>query len=394
MNMTAVNQLYDRIAINSNTILAQKMGRSWLEINTENLKWNAHFIQSLMPPYCEMMAVVKANAYGHGATIVSACMNEVGVRSFAVATIDEGIELRREGIEGDILILGYTDITRANELEYYCLIQTIIDYNYAVLLNGCGNALQVHIKVDTGMHRLGVCVEDINKITEIFHYSRLDVRGIYTHLNVSECLKEEDVNYTRGQIDRFYKMLSVLTNRGISIPKVHIQSSYGLFNYPELHCDYARIGIALYGPLNLPGHNKKHIVQLRPVLSLKARVVIIQEVAAGESVGYGRDSVLGRDSRIAVLPVGYADGIPRNLSNGVGCALLHGKRVPIIGRICMDQLMIDVTDIPKVKPGDVATLIGVDGQEEISANFVANKAGSIANELYSRLGSRLDRIYR
>jgi serine/alanine racemase len=251
----------------------------------------------------------------------------------------------------------------------------------------------VHIKVDTGMHRLGISVEEINKIAEVFQLDGLKVIGIFTHLSVADKLEEEAVKYTRGQIERFYQLLKQLEDRGIDIPMVHIQSSYGLLNYPELHCDYARIGIALYGSLSSQGDNTKLPSQLRPVLALKARVIMIREVAAGESVSYGRDSFIRKDSRIAVLPVGYADGLPRNLSYGSGSVLLHGRRAPMIGRICMDHLLIDVTDIPEVKQGDVATLIGEDGQEEILATSVAKSAGTITNELYSRIGIRLERIY-
>lgn len=377
----------------TSVVQVKKKGRSWLEINTKNLKYNARLLQRLMPQGCEMMAVVKANAYGHGAINVSKCLNEIGVKAFAVATIDEGIELRLNGVKGDILILGYTDISRAYDLKHYNLIQTIIDYEYAVLLSNRRYSIQVQIKVDTGMHRLGICVEEINEIAEVFQLEGLKVSGIYTHLCVSDSLEEEAITYTRGQIDRFYQMLKQLENRGIAIPKTHIQSSYGLLNYPELRCDYARIGIALYGSLSSHGDTTKLPIQLRPVLALKARIIMIREVAAGEGVGYGRDSILRKDSRIAVLPIGYADGLPRNLSYGLGNVLLHGRRIPIIGRICMDQLLIDVTDLPEVKPGDIATLIGVDAEEEILATSVANSAGSITNELFSRIGARLERVY-
>jgi serine/alanine racemase len=261
------------------------------------------------------------------------------------------------------------------------------------MLNSCKKSVQVQIKVDTGMHRLGICVEDIDKISEVFQFKGIKVSGIYTHLCVADSLDEEDVNYSRGQIKRFYHMLKQLENRGIMLPKIHIQSSYGLLNYPELNCDYARIGIALYGSLSTFGDRTKLQTQLRPVLTLKARVAMIREVAAGEGASYGRDFLVKKDSKLAVLPIGYADGLPRNLSNGSGSVLLHGLRVPIIGRICMDQLLIDVTDIVEVKPGDIATLIGVDGKEEILAVNVAKDAGSITNELFSRLGARIERIY-
>ena len=251
----------------------------------------------------------------------------------------------------------------------------------------------MHIKVDTGMHRLGISVEEIEKIAEIFQLEGLKVSGIFTHLCVADAIEADAINYTRGQIDRFDQMLGRLKNKGIAIPKVHIQSSYGLLNYPELCCNYARIGIALYGTLSSHGDRTRLSAQLRPVLSLKVRVAMIREVATGESIGYGRDFILRQNSKVAVLPIGYADGLPRGLSNGLGSVLVHGRRAPIIGRICMDQLLIDVTDIPEVEAGDVATLIGVDGQEEILATSVADSAGSITNELFSRIGMRLERIY-
>lgn len=366
--------------------------RSWIEINRTNLKYNAQILQANMQPGCKLMAVVKANAYGHGAAMVAKCMNEIGVDSFAVATIDEGIQLRKHGITGDILVLGFTDVRRADELCYYHLTQAIIDYDYALKLNRCGQLLQVHIKIDTGMHRLGLSAEDLGQVMEVFRMSHLKVSGIYTHLCVADSLEEEAVNYTRKQVNSFYLLLQQIIEKGIRLPKVHIQSSYGLLNYPELQCDYARIGIALYGCLSVANQTKLQL-KLRPVLALKSRIAMIREVAAGEGVGYGRESLMKDQSRVAVLPIGYADGLPRNLSEGRDQVLLHGQRVPILGRICMDQLLVDVTDIASVEPGDVATFIGSDDQEEMTALEVAQNAGTITNELLSRIGSRLERIY-
>lgn len=370
----------------------KRRSRSWIEINTSNLKHNARILQANMQPRCELMAVVKANAYGHGAVRVAKCMNEIGVKSFAVATIDEGIELRENGIQGDILILGFTHVRRADELSSYHLIQTVIDYDYALKLNQSNQIIQVHIKIDTGMHRLGLCVGDIDNVLRIFRLSSLRVSGIYTHLCVADSLEEDCLNYTKKQINTFYQLLQQLIKSGVNLPKVHIQSSYGLLNYPELQCDYARIGIALYGTLSEQNQTKLKL-NLRPVLALKSRVAMIREVAAGEGVGYGRDCLMKDNSRVAVLPIGYADGLPRNLSEDRVDVLLHGQRAPLIGRICMDQLLIDVTDIPQLKPGDIATLIGSVGQEEITALEVAHNAGTITNELLSRIGARLEYLY-
>lgn len=367
--------------------------RTWAEINLKNLKHNVKVLKEAMPENCRLMAVVKANAYGHGAVMVSRYLNRIGVNAFAVATIDEGIALRKNGVYGEILVLGYTDVSRAKELCRYHLIQTVIDYDYALMLNKQKYSLKVHIKVDTGMHRLGISNEDIDKISGVFHMDRLQVCGIFTHLNAADDLSKEAVNYTSGQIRRFYMVLHELKKRGITIPKVHIQSSYGLLNYPKLRCDYARIGIALYGCLSTLNDKTRLTLDLRPVLSLKTKVAIIKQVSEGEGIGYGMDFHVSRDSRIAILPLGYADGLPRNLSGGLGYVLIHGIKVPIIGKICMDQLLIDVTDVADVKPGDIVTVIGNDGENKITAAAIAENAGTITNELLSRLGERIEREY-
>jgi serine/alanine racemase len=243
------------------------------------------------------------------------------------------------------------------------------------------------------MHRLGISACDVGKISQIFDLGGVKIKGMFTHLSVADQKDEEAVEYTRGQIDEFYQLVKRLGDRGIVIPKLHVQSSYGLMNYPELHCDYARMGIALYGSFSRQGDQSRLPVQLKPVLSIKARIALIREVPTGDCVSYGREFPIKRDSRIAVLPIGYADGLPRNLSYGTGEVLLHGQRAPIIGRICMDQLLIDVTDIEGVEREDIVTLIGRDGQDELTASEVAEAAGSITNELLCRLGSRLERIY-
>jgi len=367
--------------------------RSWLEFDLENLKHNAVALQAAMPDGCELMAVVKADAYGHGAMIVSTCLSEIGIKAFAVATIDEGIRLRRNGIKGEILVMGYTSPLRAKELQKYHLMQTLIDFKYATALDQMGYDINTHIKIDTGMHRLGLNVDDVCDVAQIFQLIHLKVSGIYTHLCVSDSINTEDNAFTYRQIKDFYHLLKTLVMEDIKLPKIHIQSSYGLLNYPKLRCDYARIGIALYGSSTTLGDQTNLRIDLRPVLSLKSQVVLIREIKHGDSVGYSKAFTAKRDSRIAILPIGYADGLPRNLSCGNGDVLIHGRRVPIIGRICMDQLVVDITDVPDVNIGDIATLIGKDGLAEISAAEVAQKSGSITNELLCRMGKRLRRKY-
>ena len=363
--------------------------RAYLEIDLNNLEHNAAALQKALPPKCELMAVVKAQAYGHGAYEIATHLERTGVKAFAVATIDEGIELRRYGVLGEILVLGYTVPSRAKELHKYKLTQTLIDYEYADLLNRQGYLIKAHIKVDTGMHRLGFGETEIGNIIWVLAMHHIQVCGIFTHLCVSDSLDDKDASFTKMQIDSFNKLLNLLKERGVVFPKVHMQSSYGLLNYPELKCDYMRAGVALYGVLSSPDDRTNLQLDLRPVLSLKSRVILVREVKKGDSVGYGRSFVADRDSMVAVLPVGYADGYPRNLSCKKGYVLINGRRADVVGRICMDQLAVDVTDITYVKAGMTATLIGKDGNEEILASEVAKKAESITNELLSRMGRRL-----
>lgn len=366
--------------------------RAWIEIDLNNLSHNVNTLNKMLPEKCELMAVVKAQAYGHGAYEVATHINRLGVKAFAVATIDEGIELRRYGITGEILILGYTAPMRAKELRKYDLIQTLIDYEHACALNEQGYSVKGHIKIDTGMHRLGFTCEDIEKIKNTFSMKHIKVCGIFTHLCSSDSLDETEQSFTRMQIANLYNVIEMLEKDGITIPKIHIQSSYGLLNYPELNCDYARVGISLYGVSSVFNDETKLHIDLRPVLALKARVILLRDIQKGESVGYGRTFVAEKDSRLAILPIGYADGFPRNLSNEKSYVLISGQKAPVVGRICMDQFVVDVTDIPNVKVGMTATLIGKDGEKEITAPMVAEKADSISNELLCRIGRRLEII--
>ncbi len=371
------------------TAFPSEKDRAWIEINLDNLRHNVKMLHKAMPEHCELMAVVKANAYGHGIYEIAVCMNQMGERAFAVATIDEGIKLRQYGIWGEILILGYTNPARAKELHRYDLTQTLIDYDYALVLSQQGYRVKAHIKIDTGMHRLGFDKEEVQKITEVFAMKNIKVCGIYTHLCASDSLDAKDVCFTNMQLEGFYKLLERLRERGIRIPKVHIQSSYGLLNYPDLKCDYVRAGVSLYGVLSSPNDKTRLQLDLRPVLSLKAKVVLLREVRAGESVGYSRGFAVKRNSLIAMLSIGYGDGFPRNLSFGKGYVLINGYQAPIVGKICMDQLAVDVTEIPHVKVGMTATLIGKDGNKEIPAPMVAENSESITNELLGRMGQRL-----
>lgn len=363
--------------------------RAYIEIDLKNLEHNVHILQKAMPQKCQLMAVVKANAYGHGAFEISTHLDKIGIKAFAVATIDEGIRLRKYGIRGEILILGYTDIHRASELKKYNLTQTLIDLNYANALNKQGINIKVHIKIDTGMHRLGIYSNDFNAVKNIFTFKNIKVCGIYTHLCCSDSLDPDDITFTREQINKFYSLIGALKESGITIPKLHIQSSYGLMNYPDLKCDYVRIGIALYGVLSSPNDNTILKLDLRPVLSLKSKVVLIRSIQKGDSVGYDRSFIATKDSRIAIVPVGYGDGFPRNLSCGNSMVRINQYLVPIIGHICMDQLIIDITNVEDISIGDTVTLIDSKTYNRLNAPDIAEHADSISNELLCGMGSRL-----
>ena len=339
------------------------------------------------------MAVVKCDAYGHGGVLAAKELERTGDRSFATATMEEAVRLRENGITGEILILGYTDAGRARDLCGYNLMQSVIGYEYARLLDeaaACaGVSVQVHIKIDTGMHRLGISAGKTSEAGMVFAMQNLEVCGIYTHLCCADSMRPEDIACTRGQIASFYRLTGALEKEGIRLPKLHIQSSYGLLNYPELRCDYVRAGIALYGVRSKPENDTVLNLELRPVLSLKSRVVLIRPVKKGETFGYGRQFLAERDSRIAILPVGYGDGYPGDLSCGRGCVLIGGYSAPVIGRICMDQLAVDITEAEEIRMGDTALLIGGAGVSSQTAPAVAAASGRIANELLCRMGARL-----
>ncbi|WP_197032663.1 serine racemase VanT catalytic subunit [Clostridium sp. KNHs205] len=381
----------------NNTISVMKpqtfeKNRAWLSIDTSNLLHNVKELQGIMKGDCKLMAVVKANAYGHGSVETAASLNNAGIKNFAVATLNEGIELRLSGIRGEILVLGYTDVSYARELKEYRLTQTVVDYSYGIELESKKIPVNVHIKIDTGMRRLGMESKDLERIREIFSFKYLNVTGMFTHLCAADSRSLEDIYFTEKQTESFYRLVDELKAIGIKVP-VHVQSSYGLLNYNELPCDYARIGIAMYGCLSSAKDKTVIMPDLKPVLSLQSRLVLIRNIPAGESVGYGRVYQASEDRTIGILSIGYGDGYPRELSEGKGEVLIKGVKVPVIGRICMDQLMIDITGIQGIKRGDIATLMGGSANEMIPADEVADSAGTIANELLSRLGNRLPRIY-
>ncbi len=390
--------------------------RAWIEVDSSALEHNVSFLRSRLPDSCRLMPAIKADAYGHGAVLIARQLNKLNVTSFCVACLSEGITLRKAGVKGKILILGYTPPDDFPLLSRYLLTQAVIDYHYARLLSSFGKPLHVHLAIDTGMHRLGIRCENLEEIASAFKMENLVIDGMFTHLSVSDSLRPEDRAFTESQITAFYQVVNYLKEKEYPCRGLHLLASYGILNLLQkkekqsrrahrsasrnvwskaaLAADYVRPGIALYGLLSTEDDTNLWRGALRPVLSLKARVISIRTLYTGEAAGYGTAFTAKYDMRIATLSIGYADGLPRELSYGIGSVLINGCMAPIIGRICMDQTIVDVSNIPRVQAGNVAIIIGKSGALEITADHVAEQCGTITNEILSRLGSRLNRILK
>lgn len=366
-------------------------GRAWIELSRNRLAHNVEEIQKILPARCRLMPALKANAYGHGAVQVGLLLQNLGIRDCCVASAEEGIQLRRAGFSGQILVLGYTHPELFPELCRNRLTQTVVDFPYACRLSRYGKPVKVHVGIDTGMRRLGERSEDIENILKIWSLDHLEITGVFSHLCAADGRTEAEKEFTCRQIQRFCGVIQTLRSNGIHHFETHLQGSYGLLNYPDLQFDYARVGIALYGTFSSPEDRTAVQPDLRPVLSLKSRLECVKHLHPGEPAGYGLAYTAPEEMRIAAVSIGYGDGIPRSLS-GKGAVLVRGVRAPVVGRVCMDQLLIDVSCAPGAAAGDEAVLIGSSGSEEITAAEMAADAGTISNEILSRLGSRPERV--
>lgn len=355
--------------------------RAWCVISEESLVHNKAVLEEKAG--CPLMAVVKANAYGHGFVKTAEILERAGVQWFCTASLDEAVMLRQGGIQGNILILGKTDPWLIHELVKYDLVQTVVDADYARALNTWGVVVKCHLAIDTGMHRIGVPFNDEKTMQEVLELPYLDVSGIFSHLCVSASKKEEDIAFTKLQIERF---AAVCRDRKLFR---HLLASYGVDRYSAHVYDGVRCGIALYGC----GESEEEPLQLpvKPVLTLQCRIISIRNLTQGESIGYGLTFTAKKDMQVADLSIGYGDGLKRNMTEK-GYVLVHGKRAKIIGSMCMDQMFVDVTGI-HCASGDVVTIIGKDGEEEITAEEAAGWCGTIANELLAGLSARVERIY-
>jgi alanine racemase len=364
----------------------------WVEIDLWNIAANVRYIRSIAHRETKIISVVKADAYGHGAVEVGRTVLKNGADILAVANVYEAMELRKAGIKVPVLILNWTEPERLKDIIRDNLTQTIFDLDSARALSSTAKKMHrvasVHIKIDTGMGRLGMSAENaaafIRKAADL---PNLKINGIISHLSVAE--KEHD--YTEGQFRKFMSVLGGLRKEGIEIPVQHIANSAATLAYPYMHLAAVRPGIIIYGIS--PWGMKKKCKFLRPAMSFKTKIVSIKEVPKGTSISYGRTFITKRRSLIADIPVGYAQGYNRNLSNK-SRVLVNGKRVPIAGRVCMDQCLIDITGVKGVEVGDEVVLFGRQGKGEISAEELASWAGTIGYEIVSTVGRLVPRIYK
>lgn len=371
--------------------------RAFAEINLSNFKHNIDVISKMLDENCKIVGVVKANAYGHGAVEVASYFESIGVKHFAVACISEGIELREGNIKGEIIVLGYTPICQKDELIKYNLTQTLVNSKYAKELSELPGTVKCHIALNTGMNRIGESRENLEDIKLIYNLKNIEITGIFSHLCRADSKAEEDILFTRNQIENFDYIIDKLEKENLNLGDVHLQNSYGITSYREIHRDLARPGIILYGVPCDPCDNILNKLpeneQFKPTMSLRCRVAMVKEVDAGENIGYGNNFTTPTPMKIATITIGYADGFSRAVSKKDFKVLINGQYGRIIGNVCMDQTMVDVTNIDDVKEGDIVTLFGEDGQHYLPVNQLSRLSGTITNETLSCIGSRVERVY-
>ena len=372
--------------------------RTWAEISLDNLNHNYHALREKLPGGTRFLGVVKADAYGHGAVPVSRYLVELGAEYLAVSNIEEAIQLRRGGIRGPILILGYTPPELADSLVSYGLRQEVHSLEYArqlqARLSGSKRRLRVHIKLDTGMSRLGFFAYDhpktVDELRAVAEMNELQIEGIFMHFPVADSLDASDEAFCRTQFDRFTAMLDALKAVGVEPELRHCCNSGASILYPQYALAMVRPGIATYGIL--PSEELRGRIDLRPVMQLRSTIFQIRDYAPDITVSYGRTYRTEVPTRVAVVGIGYADGLPRSFSNRISF-LLHGRRVPQIGRICMDMCMVDVSSVPEAKVDDVVTIFGEDNGASIGVDAMAAELGTIPYELLCGINKRIPRIY-
>lgn len=366
--------------------------RSRAEIDLLNLKHNYGIVVSALANGQKPMAIVKADAYGHGDVAVARTLQSAGCDMFGVATFGEAARLREAGISGEILILGYSPANLAKQLVELDISQALLNADYASVLADKGYPVKCHFAVDTGMTRIGLDGTDTDACERVIRSFKdegvLRVEGLFTHLSSADMEDDASGEYTRGQLTRFETLAKRLAD--LKLPYVHCLNSAGTFRYNAGLGNVVRAGIVLYGIE--PDDSDCARDGLKPVMSWKSVISEICHVGKGVAVSYGRTFITPKPMTLAVIPTGYADGYNRLLSNR-GYVLIRGHRAPVVGRICMDQMMVDITDIPDARAEDEVTLIGKDGALSITASDMARLTGTIGYEIVCDVSSRVPRVY-
>lgn len=374
--------------------------RTWAEISLNAIEHNYNVIRNKVADDTKVCCVIKADGYGHGAVELSQIYEKLGADFFAVSNIDEGIEIRKSGSKLPIVILGYTPVSEAKNLAAYNISQAVFSLEYAKELSEkCVEEdciCKMHIKVDSGMSRIGfMCQEfprdeySIEEICEACCLPNLEVEGLFTHF----CVSDEDAEgreFTNKQYENFIHVRDSLKKRGVDISVVHCSNSGAIEDYPETCCDMVRAGIILYGLA--PSSKLADRLDLVPAMTLKTVVAFVKEVQKGATISYGRTFTADRKMKIATVPIGYADGFIRQNAKD-GYMMVNGKKAKIVGRICMDQTMLDVTDIEDVKTGDEVVVFGTGENDEPTADSLAENTGTINYETVCLVGKRVPRIY-
>ena len=372
--------------------------RTWAEIDLDNLCFNYQSIKKSLSQGSQIMAVVKADAYGHGDRVVSRELQRQGVKWFGVSNIEEALCLRDAGITGEILILGPTPVEYLTQLCENNITQTVHTMEYGKELSAAALAMNTkvkcHFKLDTGMHRIGFDCRDqnvIDNLEQLYQDKGLQATGIFTHFASADELSEDGRQYTFAQFNSFCEVCGKLVGRGIAVGIRHCCNSAATILYPQMHLDMVRCGIVLYG-LD-PSVECKGKAELKPVMELYSAVTMVKEIRKGDMISYGRIYTAAENRKIATVAIGYADGYNRNLS-GTGRMIVNGQYANVVGRVCMDQLLLDVTHIPDIKVGDTATIVGSQNGISLSFDEMAEKSGTINYEKTCLIGRRVTRVYR
>lgn len=370
--------------------------RSWVEIDLQQIRKNLEIYKKNLPDSAEIIAVIKADAYGHGDLRIAKLLDDCKISAFAVSNIDEAVRLRKNGIRSEIMVLGYTDPKFSSLLKRENIIQTLVSEEHAYRFIQNGVKIRCQFAIDTGMNRIGLDGDDVDKCVDIIkkYSNSLEIVGAFTHLSVADSMLDDDIRFTSEQIRKFNAIVEKLQEFNFKF--IHCCNSAGGLYCAECQPDifntakFVRLGIILYG---LKPNEHECIPQgILPVLTWKSTISMVKKVCRGEFIGYGRTFKAENDMVCATVTTGYADGYSRAFSN-LGFVLVHGKKARIVGRICMDQMMVDVTGIADPCAGDEVVLIGYSGNGYLGADEIAKKIGTIGYEIVCNISKRVPRIY-